>query len=131
VEEPLSVETRLEQRLSFSSVVLTLVLLAAGCGAWMGGRQVAVGESFKLSPGEKASIIGAALSVQLSGVRRTWYVDGKRETAEADIIITLNGTEQRQWMGVGEKVMAGNYLVNLRGADPFGKTNCELMVLRR
>jgi hypothetical protein len=106
-------------------------MLLASCGAWTGGRQVAVGESFKLSPGEKASIIGAALTVQLSSVRRTWYVDGKSETAEAEIIITLNGKEQRQWMGIGEKVMAGDYVVNLRGAYPFGKTNCELAVVRR
>jgi hypothetical protein len=71
------------------------------------------------------------LMVQLKAVRRTWYVDGKSETAEADVIITLDGKEQRQWMDIGEKVTVGDYVVELQSANPFGKTSCELTVARR
>src|SRR5215212_3681460 len=91
---------------------LLLVCLAfgfshlAGCGAGsidgkMGkgfeasGREVAQGERFKLEKDERVSVKETEMIVQLKGVRRTWYVDGKSETADADIIITLGGKEQR------------------------------------
>lgn len=133
---------RFQKRLSFSSLAFILLLLLSGCGAWTNkgqdekgtgfyGREVAMGESFKLSRDEKVYVKDTALTVQLKSVRRTWYVDGKSETAEADIIVTLDGKEQRQWMDMGEKVTIGDYVVQLRAADPFGKTSCELVVVRR
>jgi hypothetical protein len=64
-------------------------------------------------------------------VRRTWYVDGKSETADADMIMTLDKTEQRRWVEIGEKVILGDYVITLAGAYPFGKTSCELIVERR
>lgn len=128
--------------LSFSSCAFIFALLAAGCGAVTNnapggkgtnlyGREVAINERFKLSKDEKVYIEGTTLTVELKGVRRTWYVDGKSETAEADLIIALDRKEQRQWMDIGEKVTVGDYSVELRAADPFGKTSCELTVARR
>jgi len=95
------------------------------------GRTVAIGETFKLEKEESVSIKETNLSIQLKSVRRTWHVNGKSETADADIIITLDGKEQRQWMDIGEKVTVGDYVVKLSAADPFGKTNCQLVVERR
>jgi hypothetical protein len=117
--------------LSLSSFAFILSLLA-GCGTMKAdGREVALGERFKLNRDEKVWVKDAALTVELKGVRRSWHVDGKSETADADLIITLNGKEQRQWMDIGEKLTVGDYVVDLRGADPFGKTSCELIVTRR
>jgi hypothetical protein len=123
----------LRKRLSLLAFAL-IPLLLFGCGARtskVDGREVAVGERFKLSREEKVFVKDAALTLQLKSVRRTWYVDGKSETAEAEIIIALDGKEQRRWMGMGEKVEAGDYVVELEAADPFGKTSCELVVMRR
>ena len=127
--------------LSLSSLAFILSLLG-GCGTGTNigqgqsgmkadGREVALGERFKLSRDENVRVKDTALTVELKGVRRTWHVDGKSETADADIIITLDKKEQRQWMDIGEKLLVGDYLVELWGADPFGKTNCELIVTRR
>jgi hypothetical protein len=123
---------RLQAGPALSSFAVVLSLLA-GCGSGpkAGGREVALGERFKLSRDEKVWVKDTSLTAELKGVRRTWYVDGKSETAEADIIITLDGKEQRQWMGSGEKVTAGEYVLQLAGANPFGKTDCELVVTRR
>jgi len=132
---------KLLKSFSVSSFMLCLSLLA-GCGAGMNngqagkwlkadGREVAIGERFKLSRDEKASVKDTALTVQLKSVRRTWYVDGKGETVDADIIFTLDKKEQREWVGIGEKVTIGDYVVELWGADSFGKTSCELIVTRR
>lgn len=133
--------TRLHQRRAFIAFALLPVFLS-GCGALtdngqggkalkVDGREVAVGERFKLSREEKVFVKDVALTIQLKSVRRTWYVDGKSETAEADIIIAMDGKEQRRWMGMGEKAEVGDYVVELEAADPFGKTSCEMIVTRR
>jgi hypothetical protein len=124
---------KFQKRHAFTSIALVLLLLS-GCGAWtkkLDGKEVALGERFKLSDEEKAFVKEAALMVQLKGVRRTWYVDGKSETAEAEILITLDREERQLWMGMGEKAALGDYEVELWAADPFGKTSCELIVVRR
>jgi hypothetical protein len=119
-----------------------IVLLLSGCGAVTNngqaergmkadGREVSLGERFKLSPDEKVSVKDTALTIQLKSVRRSWHVDGKSETADADLIITLDKKEQRQWVDIGEKVAVGDYAVELWGADPFGKTSCQITVTRR
>jgi hypothetical protein len=108
-----------------------IMLLLAGCGALKKGREVTIGERFKLTPEEKVSVKDTALTIQLKSVRRSWRVDGKSETADADLVIALDGKEQRQWVDTGEKVAVGDYLVELWGADPFGKTSCQIIVTRR
>jgi hypothetical protein len=110
------------------------LLLLAGCGAASlsaGGREAALGESFKLIPNESVSIKETPMTIELKGVRRTWYVDGKSETADADLVIALDGREQRQWLKVGEETNVGDYTVKVWGADPFGKTSATLVVTRR
>jgi hypothetical protein len=125
--------------ISFLALCLSLL---AGCGAGTNngsvergrkgdGREVAIGESFKLVRDEKIWIKDTPLAIELKGVRHTWYVDGKSETVDADFIITLDKKEQRQWIDLGEKVMIGDYVVELLGADPFGKNDSELVVTRR
>ena len=116
--------------------------LYAGCGASatdapvggeleVDGRTAAVGETFKLKPEEKVSIRETQFTVQLKGVRRTWYVDGRGETADADLVLTLGGKERRQWIKAGEKATVGDFVVQVWGADPFGKTSADLIVTRR
>jgi hypothetical protein len=95
------------------------------------GREVAIGERFKLVRDEKVRVKDTSLTIGLKGVRHTWYVDGKSETVDADFIITSNEKEQRQWIDLGEKVTVGDYVVELLGADPFGKNDSELVVTRR
>lgn len=127
--------------LSFPSCTFILLLLS-GCGAvtsngqaerglQAGGREVAIGERFKLSRDEKVTVKDTALTIELKSVRRSWHVDGKGETADADLAITLDGKEQRQWVDIGEKVAVGDYVVELWSADPFGKTSCQITVKRR
>jgi uncharacterized protein YceK len=119
-----------------------IVLLLSGCGAVTNngqaerglkadGREVALGERFKLEKDEKVWVKDTALTIQLKSVRRSWHVDGKSETADADLVITLDGKEQRQWVDIGEKVAVGDYVVELGGANPFGKTSCQITVTRR
>ena len=95
-----------------------------------GGREVPLGEEFKLEKDETVSIKGTNLTVELKSVRRTWYVDGKSETVDADIVLTLNGNQQRQWMSFKSDVKIGEYSVTLTAAYPFGKTNAKLVVRR-
>jgi hypothetical protein len=121
---------RLNPSKPFSLLLLALSLsLLSGCGA--GGRKAALGEQFKLTPNESVSIKETPLAVELKGVRRTWYTDGKGETADADLIITLDGEEHQQWLKAGEEKAVGDYNVKVWGADPFGKTSAEIIVTRR
>jgi hypothetical protein len=121
---------RLNPSKLYSLLLLALSLsLLPGCGA--GGREAALGEQFKLTPNESVSIKGTPLAVELKAVRRTWYVDGKSETAEADLVVTLEGREHKQWLKGGEEKTVGDYTVKVWGADPFGKTSAELIVTRR
>ncbi|HUQ32049.1 MAG TPA: hypothetical protein VM095_08010 [Pyrinomonadaceae bacterium] len=137
-------ENRLQKRRPLCAVFSCVLILSlsAGCGTSSNpgqaegamkaeGREVSLGESFKLTPGEKVRVKDTGLAVELKSVRRTWYVDGKSETADADIIITLDKKEQRQWLGIGKNVTIGDYVVELKGANPFGKTDCTLVVTRR
>ncbi len=96
-----------------------------------GSREVALGERFKLLSDERVFVKETALTVELKGTRRTWYVDGKSETAEADLRITLDGEEKRQWLKVGEETAVGDYTVKAWGVDPFGKSSATLIVTRR
>ena len=127
-------QLNLSKRHSLFFLVLILSLLS-GCGVVVGRRaggcEAALGERFKLSRDETVSIKETPLSIELKTVRRTWYVDSKSETADADLIMTLEGREQRQWLKVGEKAEVGDYIVKVWGADPFGKTSAELIVTKR
>jgi len=121
---------RLNSSKLYSLLLLALSLsLLSGCGAR--GREAALGAQFKLVPNESVSIKETPLEVELKSVRRTWHVDGKSETADADLIITLGGEEQRQWLKAGEEKTVGDYSVKVWGADPFGKTSAEIIVTRR
>ena len=118
--------------LFFLALVLSLV---PGCGAaaglHVGGREAALGERFKLIPNESVSIKETPLAVELKTVRLTMYADSKSETADADLVMTLDGREQRQWLKVGQATQVGDYTVKVWGVDPFGKTSAELIVTRR
>ncbi len=124
----------LSKRHSLLLLALSLSLLS-GCGVVVGRRaglrEAALGERFKLNRDETVSVKETPLVIELKGVRRTWYMDGKSETADADLIMTLDGREQRRWLKVGEKAEVGDYTVKMWGADPFGKTSAELIVTRR
>ncbi|HKR00793.1 MAG TPA: hypothetical protein VJT09_08970, partial [Pyrinomonadaceae bacterium] len=65
------------------------------------GREVGLGESFKLEPEEQAALKGTRLTVQLNGVRRSWYADGKGEFVDANLSVTLDGQEQTRWLKPG------------------------------
>lgn len=127
-------QLNLSKRHALFFLALSLSLLS-GCGVVVGrragAREAALGERFKLSRDETVSVKETPLSIELKGVRRTWHMDSKSETADADLIMTLEGREQRKWLKVGEKTEVGDYSVKVWGADPFGKTSAELIVTRR
>ena len=127
-------QLNLSKRHALLLLALSLALLS-GCGVVVGrragGREAALGERFKLSRDEKVWVKETPLAIELKGVRRTWYMDSKSETADADLIMTFNNEERRQWLKVGEKAEVGDYTVKVWGADPFGKTSAELIVTRR
>ncbi|HEX8845617.1 MAG TPA: hypothetical protein VF791_13275 [Pyrinomonadaceae bacterium] len=135
---------------AFLPLLLVLKLsLLAGCGAaQMGrgltangnrvegekkaeGREVALGERFKLDRDEKVWVKDTKLTVQLKGVRRSWLANGKGEFVDAEIIFTLDAKEETHWLKLGEKLTVGDYVIELKGAYPFGKTNAELMITRK
>lgn len=93
-------------------------------------REVALGEQFKIGRDEKVSVRETPLAVELKNVRRSWHVDHKAERVDAEIIITFDGGETRQWLQVGQEKTVGGYDVKLWGADPFGKTSATLIVTR-
>lgn len=95
-----------------------------------GGREVSVGESFKIGKDEKVSVKETKLTIELKGTRRSWLANGKGEFVEADVLVALDGKEQRQWMKLGNKLTSGEYVVELLSVDPFGKTNAGLTVTR-
>jgi hypothetical protein len=123
-----------------SCLCLGMTLLAGCAGALTGGntnagpfasgRGVALGEEFKLQRDEKTSVKQTSLAIELKGVRRTWYVDGKSETVDADVILTLNGKEQRQWISFRDPARIGEFEVKLTAANPFGKNDATLVVHR-
>ncbi|MDT4967276.1 MAG: hypothetical protein QOJ64_2013 [Acidobacteriota bacterium] len=94
------------------------------------GREVALDEEFKLEKDETVAVKATKLTVQLEGVRRTWYVDGKSETVDADILLTLDGIEQRQWISFKNGIRIGDFVVKLTAANPFGKSTATLIVHR-
>ena len=131
---------------SFLLLALSLSLLT-GCAASAGrglpenanraddgwppnSREVALGEKFKIGRDEKVSVRETPLAVELKNVRRSWHVDARAERVDAEIIITFDGEETRQWLQAGQEKTVGSYDVKLWGADPFGKTSATLVVTR-
>jgi hypothetical protein len=139
----------LRNRLSIFFYLISLILLT-GCGAGgssslqpgalapkghgpeAGGREVILGENFKILIDEKVSVKETNLMIELKGTRNSWYADGKGGFVEAEVLVALDGKEQRRWMKLGDEMTSGEYTIRLMGVDPFGrKSNAELIVKRR
>src|SRR4051812_25401341 len=63
-----------------------------------GGREVNIGETFKIGKDEKVSVKETKLVIELKGTKRSWYANGQGEFPEADVLVVGEGKEQRQWM---------------------------------
>jgi hypothetical protein len=141
---------RLRKRFSISFFALSLALLA-GCAAGAnntgpgalaangnhltagpptGGREIIIGETFKIEKDERVSVKETKLTVELKGTRLSWLANGGGEYGEADVLVALDGKEQRRWLKLGDKITSGEYVVELTGVDPFGKTSARLTVTR-
>jgi hypothetical protein len=107
---------------------LTANLNQAESGKKVGGREVAIGEHFTLNPDEKVSVKDTGLSLQLKTVRRVYLANGAGEYGDAEIIMTLDATEQTQWMKPGDKITVGDYVVVVLWANPFDKTSVGLTI---
>lgn len=105
-------------------------LLLSGCRLLP--RHVKVGEEFTLKAGEKASVRGSDLSIQLKSVGRQWYVDRRAESPFAELIIKGRGAAPARQVTVGESVVVDDHIVRVTAANPFGnQPNAKIIVLAR
>ena len=116
------------KRISMS--IALIVVFVTGCGFLP--RKVNVGEEFTLHSGEKVSIRGADLTIEVQSIGRQWYADRRAESGYAELMIKGRGASSPRKVGVGEKVDMGEYLVNINSINPFGeKPDCKLAVTHR
>ena len=107
-----------------------MVVFVAGCGLLP--RKVKVGEEFTLHAGEKVSVSGADLSIEVKSIGRQWYVDRRAESGYAELIVKGRGASSPRKIGVGETVDEGDYVIKVDSVNPFGaKPDCTLIVKRK
>jgi hypothetical protein len=113
--------------------IVTLALIVVfinACGLLP--RKVKVGEEFTLHAGEKVSISGADLTIEVKSIGRQWYVDRRAESGYAELMIKGRGASAPKKVGVGETVDEGDHLIKVNSINPFGeKPECTLIVKRK
>lgn len=113
------------------SVAIALgVVFITACGLLP--RKVKVGEEFTLHAGEKVSVSGADLTIEVKSIGRQWYVDRRAESGYAELTIKGRGASAPRKVGVGEAVDEGDYLIKVNSINPFGqKPECTAIVNRK
>ena len=102
-------------------------LLLIGYGLSRGPR-VELGKTFTLQPGQRVRVSGTRLSLELKTVGHAWYADGSGEFAYAEVVATIDRKDTTYHFALGEPADVGGYTVKLVAADPFGDTDCDLLV---
>lgn len=114
-------------------IVIAIGLIAvfvAGCGLLP--RKVKVDEEFILHAGEKVSVSGADLTIEVKSIGRQWYTDRRAESGYAELIIKGRGASAPRKVGVGETVDEGDHIIKVNSINPFGeKPDCKLIVKRK
>jgi|ERR1041385_3567636 hypothetical protein len=110
-----------------STTAALIVIFVAACGLLM--RKVKVGEEFALHSGEKVSVSGADLTIEVKSIGRQWYTDRRAESGYVELIIKGRGASAPRKVGVGETVDERDYLIKVNSINPFGaKPDCQLVV---
>jgi hypothetical protein len=110
--------------------IALIVVFINACGLLP--RKVKVGEEFTLHTGEKVSISGADLTIEVKSIGRQWYVDRRAESGYAELMIKGRGASAPKKVGVGETVDEGDYLIKVISINPFGeKADCTAIVNRK
>jgi hypothetical protein len=113
------------------SIAIALVIIfVTACGFLP--RKVKVGEEFTLHTGEKVSVSGADLSIEVKSIGRQWYTDRRAESGYVELMIKGRGASSPRRVGAGEHVDMGDYLIKVNSINPFGnKPDCTLIVNRK
>src|ERR1041385_1249268 len=110
-----------------STTAALIVIFVAACGLLM--RQVKVGEEFALHSGEKVSVSGADLTIEVKSIGRQWYTGRRAESGYVELIIKGRGASAPRKVGVGETVDERDYVIKVNAINPFGqKPDCTLIV---
>jgi hypothetical protein len=113
------------RRISIATALIVVVVTA--CGFLM--RKVKVGEEFTLHSGEKVSVGGADLTIEVKSIGRQWYVDRRAESGYAELMIKGRGASSTRRVAVGESVDVGDHVIKVNSINPFGqKPDCTLVV---
>jgi len=110
-------------RISF--LATAALLLLTGCSLF--AREVPAGEPFDLLPGERVSVQGAGLIIELGTVGQAWTMDGA-EIPFAEVSVVRGFRRRTQEMETGEVWQLDSTSVHLRAADPFGENRCSFEV---
>ncbi|HXI23866.1 MAG TPA: hypothetical protein VNG71_08315 [Pyrinomonadaceae bacterium] len=107
--------------------IALIIIFVTACGFLP--RKVKVGEEFTLHSGEKISVSGADLTIEVKSIGHQWYVDRRAESGYAELIIKGRGASGPRKVGVGETVDERDYVIKVNSINPFGaKPDCALIV---
>ena len=115
------------QMKKISIAIALIFVFVTACGFLP--RKVKVGEEFTLHPGEKVSVSGADLTIEVKSIGRQWYTDRRAESGYVELIIKGRGASAPRKVGVGETVDERDYVIKINSINPFGqKPDCTLVV---
>ena len=110
-----------------SVAIALIIIFVTGCGLLP--RRVKVGEEFTLYAGEKISVRGADLTIEVKSIGRQWYVDRRSESGYVELIIKGRGAAGPRKVGPGETVDEGDYIIKVNSINPFGQPpDCQIVV---
>ena len=113
-----------------SVTIALIVVFINACGFLP--RKVKVDEEFILHAGEKVSVRGADLTIEVKSIGRQRNTDRRAESGYAELIIKGRGASAPRKVGVGETVDEGDHIIKVNSINPFGeKPDCKLVVERK
>jgi len=113
------------RRISIATALI--VIFVTACGFLP--RKVKVGEEFTLHSGEKVSVSGADLTIEVKSIGHQWYTDRRAESGYVELIIKGRGAAAPKKVGLGETVDERDYVIKVNSVNPFGqKPDCQLVV---
>ena len=91
--------------------------------------QVSLGEQFPIQEGQVVKISGEPLRIQLDMVGKEWTEGDEKPFAE--MVVKKSGQEKAITLYLAGDWQFGEYVIDLRSADPFSRTpSIELIVTK-
>ena len=107
--------------------IALIIIFVTACGFLP--RKVKLGEEFTLHSGEKVSVSGADLTIEVKSIGHQWYTDRRAESGYVELVIKGRGASAPRKVGVGETVDERDYIIKVNSINPFGQTpDCKLIV---